>query len=74
LVLADPDEAKALVSGAGSVPAQRFDSHTELANSLKGMMQKGDRILFKASRSVELDKVVDQLLKECILQDFMVTL
>ncbi len=67
LILADPDEAKAMAAGAGSVPSQQFASHSDLASSLKEKMQAGDRILFKASRSVAMDKVVDQLLK-----DFMV--
>lgn len=68
LILADPAEAKAMAVGAGSVPAQQFASHTALASCLKEMIRPGDRLLFKASRSVAMDKVVDQLLK-----DFMVT-
>lgn len=67
LVLADPVEAEAMIAGAGQVPGQKFDTHEALTAHLKGMIQKGDRILFKASRSVAMDKVVDQLLK-----DFMV--
>jgi UDP-N-acetylmuramoyl-tripeptide--D-alanyl-D-alanine ligase len=68
LILADPEEAEAMAVGAASsVPTQKFESHDELAAHLKKMMCAGDRILFKASRSVEMDKVVDQLLK-----DFMV--
>jgi UDP-N-acetylmuramoyl-tripeptide--D-alanyl-D-alanine ligase len=68
LILADPLEAEALAAGAGSVPSEQFDSHDGLATYLKSHVQGGDRILFKASRSVAMDKVVDQLLK-----DFMVT-
>ncbi len=64
LILADPDEAEAMAAGAGAVPTQRFERHDELAAHLKAMMGEGDRILFKASRSVEMDKVVDQLLKD----------
>ena len=67
LILADPNEAKAMADGAGSVPSRQFDDHNELAQCLKEQLQPGDRLLFKASRSVEMDKVVDQLLK-----DFMV--
>lgn len=66
LVLADPDEADAMIAGAGSVRSQKFQSHDELAGQLKEIIQAGDRILFKASRSVEMDKVVDQLLKTVI--------
>ena len=66
LILADPDEAAAMVQGAGQTPSQQFESHAELAEYLEDEMRGGDRILFKASRSVEMDKVVDQLLKSCI--------
>ncbi len=68
LILADPAEAEAMEVGAGPVPAQQFVSHAALASCLKKMIRPGDRLLFKASRSVAMDKVVDQLLK-----DFMVT-
>ena len=68
LILADPDEAEAMAAGARNVPSQQFASHDELASSLKERIEAGDRILFKASRSVAMDKVVDQLLK-----DFMIT-
>lgn len=68
LILADPLEAEAMALGAGSVPHQQFTSHDELADYLRNRVRGGDRILFKASRSVAMDKVVDQLLK-----DFTVT-
>lgn len=63
LILADPLEAESMALGAGSVPHQQFASHDALADYLKEEVREGDRILFKASRSVEMDKVVDQLLK-----------
>lgn len=62
LILADPAEAAAMAEGAGEVESEQFGSHEALAIRLKEMMQKGDRILFKASRSVEMDKVVSQLI------------
>lgn len=68
LTLADPAEADAMAAGAWGVFTQQFTSHAELADYLKAQIQSGDRLLFKASRSVAMDKVVDQLLK-----DFMVT-
>jgi len=68
LTLADPDEANAMVEGAKGVISQQFASHDALVVYLKQTIKGGDRILFKASRSVEMDKVVDQL-----LQDFVVT-
>ena len=67
LVLADPDEAEAMITGALPVPGRRFESHEALAVYIKEDVEAGDRILFKASRSVALDKVVDRL-----LQDFKV--
>lgn len=68
LILADPDEANAMADGAGTTPSRQFADHDELSAYIKEEMRAGDRILFKASRSVEMDKVVRQLLK-----DFMVT-
>ena len=68
LILADPAEADAMATGAWGVLTQQFAGHAELADYLKVQIQPGDRLLFKASRSVAMDKVVDQLLK-----DFMVT-
>jgi UDP-N-acetylmuramoyl-tripeptide--D-alanyl-D-alanine ligase len=61
LILADPAEADALSKGAGAVPHQRFESHEALIARVKTMMQPGDRWLFKASRSVAMDKVVAAL-------------
>jgi len=63
LILADPAEAEAMAAGAEDVPSEQFAGHDELAEYLAGKMLKGDRILFKASRSVEMDKVVDLLLR-----------
>ncbi|MBD1911599.1 MULTISPECIES: UDP-N-acetylmuramoyl-tripeptide--D-alanyl-D-alanine ligase [unclassified Leptolyngbya] len=61
LVLADPAEQEALMSGAAPVPAEAFESHETLAQRLSALVQPGDRLLFKASRSMELDKVVSQV-------------
>jgi UDP-N-acetylmuramoyl-tripeptide--D-alanyl-D-alanine ligase len=63
MILADPEEAVAMAEGANTVPTQRFESHAQLADCLEKMIKAGDRILFKASRSVQMDRVVDQLLK-----------
>lgn len=62
LILADPAEAEAMAKGAGPVPSQQFASHDELAQHLQHMMQPGDRLLFKASRSVAMDKAIAPLL------------
>ncbi len=63
LILADPDEAAAMAAGAGVAVSKQFTSHNELAAHLKETIRSGDRLLFKASRSVQMDKVVDQLLQ-----------
>lgn len=67
LILADPAEAEAMAAGAGDVSTEMFAHHNELAAHIKAQMQAGDRLLFKASRSVAMDKVVD-----CLLKDFKV--
>jgi UDP-N-acetylmuramoyl-tripeptide--D-alanyl-D-alanine ligase len=60
--LADFEAAEALAHGAEGVPTQAFQDHTALAERLAAELRPGDRVLFKASRSVELDRVVKQLL------------
>lgn len=62
LILADPAEAEAMAQGASNVPTQRFKSHAVLIQHLQQLIQPGDRLLFKASRSVEMDKVIEPLL------------
>ncbi|TVQ05349.1 MAG: UDP-N-acetylmuramoyl-tripeptide--D-alanyl-D-alanine ligase [Leptolyngbya sp. DLM2.Bin27] len=59
--LADPNEAIALAEGAAGVSTQAFSDHAALAQHLIELVQPGDRILLKASRSVALDRVVDQI-------------
>lgn len=67
LILADPEEAVAMAEGAGSVTSKQFEDREALADYVKAGLESGDRILFKASRSVAMDKVVDQLLKDFIV-------
>ncbi len=62
LILADPAEAEALATHAGRVPSEQFLSYESLVERLEELMQPGDRILFKASRSVGLDRAVKALL------------
>jgi UDP-N-acetylmuramoyl-tripeptide--D-alanyl-D-alanine ligase len=59
LVLADPPEAAALVNGAGAVPTQCFESQEDLTAAILTLSEPGDRLLFKASRAVALDRVVE---------------
>jgi len=61
LILADPAEAKAMAAGALPLQAECFDHAEALGQRLSEMMQPGDRLLFKASRAVALDRVVDRL-------------
>jgi len=63
LILADPAESLALQEGSGIVPSETFSDHASLAQRLQFLIQPGDRLLFKASRSVELDQVVENIRK-----------
>jgi UDP-N-acetylmuramoyl-tripeptide--D-alanyl-D-alanine ligase len=63
-VLGEGAEEAALVSGAGPLPVQQFSQHEALIAQLKPLLQAGDRVLFKASHSVGLDKVVEALKSE----------
>jgi UDP-N-acetylmuramoyl-tripeptide--D-alanyl-D-alanine ligase len=65
-VFADFEEAAAMAAGAaglhfveiGDITAK--DGREDLAKRLLGFVEKGDRILFKASHSVELNRVVEK--------------
>jgi len=61
LILADPAEAEALAAGAAGVPTEVFADQASLVERLGQTLQPGDRVLFKASRSVALDQVIHQL-------------
>ncbi|MBE9137268.1 UDP-N-acetylmuramoyl-tripeptide--D-alanyl-D-alanine ligase [Nodosilinea sp. LEGE 07088] len=63
LTLADPEETLALDEGATGVKTLAFEHPQTLAQQLLELVQPGDRILFKASRSVALDRVVDQVVQ-----------
>ncbi|WP_404787193.1 UDP-N-acetylmuramoyl-tripeptide--D-alanyl-D-alanine ligase [Altericista sp. CCNU0014] len=54
-------EGTAIAQGAGTVPTQQFEEHDALAMHLASVVEKGDRLLFKASHSVGLDRVVNDL-------------
>lgn len=62
MILADEAEAKAMAAGADPVPTQQFANHHDLTDALKSEMRRGDRILFKASRAVALDRVVEGII------------
>jgi UDP-N-acetylmuramoyl-tripeptide--D-alanyl-D-alanine ligase len=61
LILADPAEAAAMADGASAIATQQFEHHDAVIRYLRETMQPGDRILFKASRAVGLDRVVEAL-------------
>lgn len=62
LILVDDPEAQAIAQGAESLAVECFSSHDPLVKRLEELVQPGDRLLFKASRSVGLDRVVKQFL------------
>jgi UDP-N-acetylmuramoyl-tripeptide--D-alanyl-D-alanine ligase len=65
-VFADFEEAAAMAAGAAGLPFVEIgditakDGRENLAKRLLGFVEKGDRILFKASHSVELNRVVEK--------------
>lgn len=61
LILIDDPEARAIVTGASSVPTECFETHTELVQRLLESLRPGDRVLFKASNSVGLSRVVTEV-------------
>lgn len=61
LILIDDPEARAIVTGASGVPTECFETHTELVQRLLESLRPGDRVLFKASNSVGLSRVVTEV-------------
>ena len=59
IAIADP-EAEAIATGVTSIPTECFTNHEDLAFRLQEFVQPGDRLLFKASRSIGLERVVHQ--------------
>lgn len=60
LVLVDGADAEAIAKAAVPLQAECFATHTDLVNRLHEFVKAGDRLLFKASHSVGLDRVVNQ--------------
>ena len=61
LVLADEAAAQEIAKGAANIESECFSDRSSLVNKLKQVMRSGDRILCKASNSVGLNKVVEEL-------------
>jgi len=53
-------EAEAITQGISGLPSETFAQDDALVQHLKEFVQPGDRILFKASRSVGLDRIVHE--------------
>lgn len=60
LILADDPQAEAIAQGAEPLPSESFKTHADVVKRLKEVVREGDRILFKASHSVGLDRVVNE--------------
>jgi len=61
LVLVDDPETEAIATAAEPVPSECFQHQTALVERLREILAPRDRVLFKASNSVGLNKVLDQL-------------
>ncbi len=63
-VLVDDPEAKFIAESATGVACECFQTHADLINRLKEVIDFGDRILCKASHSVGLNRVVEELISD----------
>ncbi len=61
LVLAEEAATKEIAKGARKITTECFSDRASLTGKLKEVMRSGDRILCKASNSVGLNKVVDEV-------------
>jgi UDP-N-acetylmuramoyl-tripeptide--D-alanyl-D-alanine ligase len=61
LVLVDEPETEAIAAAASGIPSECFQQREDLVIRLREIIQEGDRLLFKASNSVGLSQVVEQL-------------
>jgi UDP-N-acetylmuramoyl-tripeptide--D-alanyl-D-alanine ligase len=68
LILADRVESEAMATGALPLLAEQFSSHAAVVQRLQELVQPGDCLLFKASRAVGLDQVVEQF-RAAMMQD-----
>lgn len=61
LVLADETATEEIVNGAEGIATECFNNRASLTTKLKEIIRSGDRILCKASNSVGLNQVVQEL-------------
>lgn len=63
LILDTGAEGNAIAAGVATVPTRQFSEPASLTKHLQQSLQAGDRVLFKASHAVALDKIVTELLQ-----------
>ncbi len=63
-ILVDDPQAKAIIEGVKTIETQSFSTHEQLIQRLREVILPGDRILFKASNSVGLNRVVEAKLQQ----------
>ncbi|NJR46141.1 MAG: UDP-N-acetylmuramoyl-tripeptide--D-alanyl-D-alanine ligase [Hyellaceae cyanobacterium CSU_1_1] len=63
MVLADETAAQEMIQGAAKIQTACFSDRATLTSKLKQVIRPGDHILCKASNSVGLNKVVEELIK-----------
>ena len=56
--------AGAVTGGVNPVSARHFDTHEEIAAALKRLAKPGDVYLFKGSRGMHMERVLEMLLDE----------
>ena len=60
LILVDDPQVEAIAIGAKGISTECFSTHDKLVKRLTEIVQRGDRLLFKASNSVGLNRVVEK--------------
>jgi UDP-N-acetylmuramoyl-tripeptide--D-alanyl-D-alanine ligase len=69
LVLIDDPEAQEIAAGAVGIPTECFTTHEALVRRLQAVVRSGDRVLFKASHSVGLGRVAEQLMRDLKIEN-----
>lgn len=64
IILADDRQAEAIAIGSQGIPTTCVTTHDEVVAALKEEVRSGDCLLFKASNSVGLSRVVEQFKAE----------
>ncbi len=68
-ILVDDPQAKAIIEGVKTIETQSFSTHEQLIQRLREVILPGDRILFKASNSVGLNRVVEAMLQQLTINN-----